>query len=218
VSNRFIGEDDLETFEGWCRYQAFDESTTPEEMRAMWGEVQCRCQDLDRLGRMSLRTPLGNGEARYAVALEEGNALWLALWIRHSAKREFFVLYPRRDRRWNAHTTYHASGWYHSKSHGGTLLPDRQRQPISNAFRGIECLGEFSGYGPKSVGAVCDPADFTDVIRVPARVLGPKHGVISVQLLEPGLKPPVAQTYPLVVERVFRDCVPCLAVSVYDTA
>jgi hypothetical protein len=32
----FISEDDLNTFEGWLRYQAIDAATTPPDELAMW--------------------------------------------------------------------------------------------------------------------------------------------------------------------------------------
>jgi hypothetical protein len=213
----FISEDDLDTFEGWSRYQAFGETTSSAQARALWDKANANLETFAPVGRMKL-PPLSSGELRYAVALEEEEKLWLAMWIRRSVKGDIYVFYPRRDGQWNPHTSYHANGRFHMKSYDQTVGRVEQRQPPSSAFRGIEFLGEYTGHGPKRVGAICDSADFTDVIRVPSGVLGPRHGVVSVQLLEPGLEPPRAQAHPLFASRVFRDLVPWLAVSVYDTA
>jgi hypothetical protein len=50
-------------------------------------------------------------------------------------------------------------------------------------------MGIFEGHGPKTVGAICNPANFSDVIEVPPSVLGPRDGFVAVDLIEPGCKP-----------------------------
>jgi hypothetical protein len=90
---KFISEDDLDTFEGWLRYQAVDaETATPEELamwRGLFDEVKERSSATPKVGLMKLR-PVP-GEHRYAVALRDGSHLWLTLWVRRSRKGEFFV-------------------------------------------------------------------------------------------------------------------------------
>jgi hypothetical protein len=89
------------------------------------------------------------------------------------------------------------------KSRSGTVLgpharrhiqppptgPPQQRQPLTGRFRGTEDLGTYSGYSPKSVGAICDPAVFTGVVEVGPGILGPQPGVITVDLVEVGHEP-----------------------------
>jgi hypothetical protein len=42
----------------------------------------------------------------------------------------------------------------------------------------------FGGHGPKTVGAVCDPTNFSDVVEVPPGILGPKYnGFVAVDLV-----------------------------------
>jgi len=97
---KFISEDDVETFEGWLRYQGFDAATlAPDDDLAEWREL------FDKVRKDSLATPKVGlmklpripGEHRYAVAVRDGSDLWLTLWVKRSKKGEFFVMVPRKD-------------------------------------------------------------------------------------------------------------------------
>jgi len=94
------------------------------------------------------------GEYRYAVAVREGSDLWLALWVKRSKKGEFFVLLPRKDGRWDNHTSYHLDGTRNMKSRGRHVFEPSQRQPLTGQFRGTESLWQIAGHDPKSVGKV----------------------------------------------------------------
>jgi hypothetical protein len=212
----FISEDELDTFEGWLRYQALDQATmTPDEL-AMWlrtfEESKERSAANPKVGLMNLKSV--PGEHRYAVALQDGSDLWLALWVRRSRKGEFFVMVPRGDRGWDPHTSYHLDGTLHMKSHGMKLLPPMKRQALTGDFRGHENLGAFSGNFPKGVGAICDPAVFSGVVVVERGVLGPRHGAITVDLVEPGCEPAGFPWKQIVVRQVFRDVVPWVVLTV----
>ena len=212
----FIDEEDLHTFEGWERYQAFDPSTPREERLAGWAEVQ---RDMQRqpppVGRMRLKS-LAQGEYRYAIAVDTPDGLRLGAWVRWSPRREAFVFLPRRDGRWNPHASYHRDGTLHQKDYDRVSLRQR-RQPLVDpaAFCGVEPLGDFAGYGPKSVGALCEPGDFSGVVTVPRGVLGPRDGRVRVQLVQPGQElPPVTDGEEVVVQEVFRDTAPWIAIGV----
>jgi hypothetical protein len=70
----FISEDDLETFEGWLRYQGFDAATLAPDELADWRDM------FDKGRKDSLATPKVGlmklprlpGEHRYAVAVPRG--------------------------------------------------------------------------------------------------------------------------------------------------
>jgi hypothetical protein len=210
----FISEDDLQTFEGWLKYQAVDAATTaPEELekwRRLFEDARERTAACPKVGLMKLQpTP---GEHRYAVAVQEDSGLWLTLWVRRSWKGEFFVMLPRGDRDWDPHTSYHLDGTLHIKSYGHKVL-ERKNQPLTGAFRGSEDLGFFGGHGPKGVGAICDPTAFSGVVKVAPGVLGPRHGEVKVDLVEPGHEP---MEFPgkIVTEQVFRDIFPWLVIRV----
>jgi hypothetical protein len=100
-----------------------------------------------------------------------------SLWVRRSPKGEFFVMVPRADRGWDPHTSYntsyHLDGTFHMKSFGRKFDPhQKKRQALIGEFRGTEHLGAYAGHGPKSVGAICDPAAFTGIVEVAPGVLG----------------------------------------------
>src|SRR5262245_12372463 len=108
----------------------------------------------------------------------------LAMWVRCSPKGEIFVMIPRGDRDWDPHTSYHLDGRLHGKSHGRKTLAPQKRQPLNSAFKESEHLGIYAGHG-KSTGAVCDPKTFDGMVIVEPGVLGPKHGAVGIDLVEP---------------------------------
>jgi hypothetical protein len=182
----FISEDDLLIFERWLKYQAVDPTAlTPDELamwRDMFDEGMARRESSPKVGLMNLqRVP---GEQKYAVAIRDGSDLWLTMWVRCSRKGEVFIMYPRGDRDWNAHVSYHLDGSLHQKSYGGVGL-SLKRQPLTATFKGIEGVGTLYGHG-KSSGAVYDPAPFDGEVIVEPGILGPKHGSVAVDLVEPG--------------------------------
>lgn len=211
----FISEDDLLTFEGYLEYQAIDPaSITPEELkewRDIFDKAVERRMTSPKVGLMKLR-PIP-GEHRYAVAVREGSDLWLTLWVRRSPKGEFFIMVPRGDRGWTPHTSYHLDGTLHMKSHDHTVLPTK-RQPLTKTFRGTEHLGVSYGHGPKSVGAIYDPTAFAGVVEVAPGVLGPCHGWVAVDLVEPGCEPTSLPWSQIVQREVFRDILPWVVITI----
>ncbi len=213
--SEFISEDDLKSFEGWFKYQGFDPATaTPDQLaqwRAIFDDAMERSSATPKVGLMDL-PPLEPGEHRYAVAVREGSDLWLTLWVRRSPKGEFFVMVPRGARGWNPHASYHLDGRFHSKSFG-RKFGGQNRQPLTGRFRGTENLGGHGGHGPKSVGAVCDPAAFSGVVEVPAGVLGPRDGTVVVDLVEPDHEP-ISWPFKEVARQTFRDAEPWVVIRV----
>lgn len=212
----FISEDDLRTFEGWLRYQTVDAATTAPEELARWRRIsedaRERCATRPKVGLMKLQ-PVP-GEHRYAVAVQEGADLWLTLWVRRSRKGEFFIMLPVGDQDWDPHTSYHLDGTLHMKSHGRKVLSPQQRQPLTGVFRGSEDLGGYFGHSPKSVGAICDPTAFSGVVEVAPGVLGPRHGGVTVHLVEPGHEPTGFPWTQIVTRQVFRDVLPWVVITV----
>ena len=212
----FISEDDLETFEGWLRYQAVDaEMAAPEELvelRRLFEAARERSANLPQVGLMKLQ-PFP-GEHRYAVAVRKGCDLWLTLWVRRSRRGEFFIMLPRGDRAWNPHTSYHLDGTLHMKSYDRKVLRSERRQPLTGAFRGSEHLGAYYGHGPRGVGAICDPMAFAGVVEVARGVLGPRHGGVTVDLVEPGHEPTVFPWTEIVARRFFRETLPWVVITV----
>jgi hypothetical protein len=101
------------------------------------------------------------------------------------------------------------------KSHGRRVLTPNKRQPLTGAFRGTESLGAFSGYGPKSVGAICDPTAFSGVVEVAPGVLGPRDGAVTVDLVEPGCEP-TAFPWTQIIRQDFRDTIPWVVITIWS--
>jgi hypothetical protein len=180
----FISEEDLLTFEGFLKYQGVAPTATSEELEAFRGffeeSIKAR-ESSPKVGLMKLqRVP---GEQKYAVAIRDGADLWLTMWVRYSRKREIFIMYPRGDRDWDAHASYHCDGTFHQKSYGSVGMSFK-RQPLKG-LRESEPLGMYGGHG-KGSGAVCDPQAFDGVVVVEPGILGPKDGSVGVDIVEPG--------------------------------
>ena len=189
IDDDFISEDDLLIFEKWMKYQAIDPATsTPEELemlRSLFDENLRVHESSPKVGLMKLQ-PVP-GVQKYAVAIRDGSDLWLTIWVRCSRKGEIFIMYPRGDREWDAHASYHLDRILHQKSHRMKHL-SHKHQPLTAAFRGSEHLGTYGGHG-KGSGAVCDPNAFDGVVFVEPRTLGPFNGSVAFDLVEPGYVP-----------------------------
>jgi hypothetical protein len=90
-------------------------------------------------------------------------------------------MYPDGKGQWNPHGSYHRNGTFHEKSQDALFV--RQGQPLTAAFKGRVQLGAHYGHG-KIV--VCDPNAFDGIVRVDPRILGPRHGSVEIDLIEPG--------------------------------
>jgi hypothetical protein len=185
MSGVFISEEELSTFEGWSKYQGADLATMALEELKKWREIfeqVVRSQDTSpKVGLMKLkRVP---GQEKYAVAIRDGSDLWLTLWVRCSPKGEVSIMYPRGDREWDAHASYHEDGTLHQKSYGRVVMAVK-RQPLAT-FKGSDHLGTYGGHGKRS-GAVCDAGAFNGVVTVGPGVFGPVNGSVGIDLVEPG--------------------------------
>ena len=122
----------------------------------------------------------------YGVAIQKNGTLFLTLWIKCDSEGHIYVLYRRPDGEWNPHASYHKDGKYHNKSHGQVSV-EKKLQHLNANFRGSETMGLFTGHGT-SMGALCEPADYDGVVIVDPSVLGPRHGAVSVDIIQPGFE------------------------------
>lgn len=209
----FTNENDALSFERWLERQGVIPAT-PEELkdcREDFDDAMQRRKDSPPAGPKNL-PPLRPDEQRYAVAIRDRSALWLTLWIKCDPQGDIYVFVPRADRPWNAHTSYHHDGKFHSKSYGRKRRHEK-RQPLvpPENFRGSEHLGADGSHG---IGIVrCDPKDFNEVIIVEPGILDRDHGSVVVDLVQPGYAPKpgpsVTQT------RVFyRGAHPSVAITI----
>lgn len=204
---------DLDTFEGWLKHQQLDLQGQPEEMVAIARVAfeSAKASRADARSAVAFNQPCPAGEYRYAVAIEDGADLRLALVIRRSRKAECFILYPR-DGEWDPHSSYHHDGKYHHKSYGLKMgIVQRQRL---DQFVGTEHLGSFLGFG--TAAPICDPANFTSVLKVPAGILESTHGCVLVDLVEPGVRPnPLHRAgLQIIREETYVDCSPGVVIAI----
>lgn len=79
--NGFISEDDLQTFEGWSRYQTVDPATLTAEQLTTWQDTYEKSRQASAANRkvVLMKLQAVPGEYRYAVAVRHDTDLWLAL-------------------------------------------------------------------------------------------------------------------------------------------
>jgi hypothetical protein len=210
---KFISEDDLRTFEGWLEYQAIDLSALSAEDQQAWRDIYADVvagrATRTKVGRMELSRP---NVRTYAIADRDGDSLWLHMWLKRSPL-EFFLFHPTVDGS-HPHSSLHKDGRFHLKSHDRVMLVPHQKQPLS-LLKGTEHLGSYGGFGPKAVGAVCDPTQFADVFVVPPGILGPRNGTVTIDLVEPGWGGAIhAHPGKELVRHVFED-VPEILVRIF---
>jgi hypothetical protein len=213
--SEFISEDDLKTFEGWMQYQGIHDvaALTPDELE-MWkhlfAEASVASAAAPKVGLMNLARRPGH---KWAVAIRDGSDLWLTLWLLRSLQGDFYIFWPRGDGQWNPHVSYHVDGTFHSKSWDRRHGQRTKRQRPDGAFKGTEHLGIFAGHGIGS-GAVCDPSVFSGIVEIPKNVLGPIHGAVAVDLVEPGCEPLDCGFKQIVQRETFRHAIPWVVITV----
>ncbi len=145
-----------------------------------------------------------------------GTRRTMALWVKRSAKPEFFIFHPTVDGNWNPHSSLHKDGTFHLKSHDRKALTQKRQPPAS--IKGSEHLSAYGGFSPKSIGAACDPSDFDGVFEAPPGVLGPRNGMVTVDLIEPGFGAhPLQHPAEEVDRRLFTDGTPHLLIRIFRT-
>jgi len=207
---------DLDTFDGWLKHQGFVVKGTPEGLVIRWrAEFESgKARRMAARSAVFFNQPCPAGEYRYAVAIEDGADLRLALVVRRSRKGEYFVVMPR-DGDWNPHASYHIDGRSHHKSYNQVLMP-KARQRLDQ-FKGTEHLGMFMGFGT-GAAPICNPANFTSVLEVPTGILESMHGCVLIDLVDEDTPPnPIhRQNHGLRIthQETYRDGSPWVVIAV----
>jgi len=211
---------DLDTFDGWLKHQGFAVEGTPEDLVNRWrAEFESgKARREAARSAVFFNQPCPAGEYRYAVAIEDGADLRLALVVRRSRRGEYFVLMPR-DGDWNPHASYHLSGRFHRKSFDQVLTPDanHRKRPRLDQFKGTEHLGSFMSFGT-GAAPICNPANFTTVLEVAPDILESMHGCVLIDLVKPGVAPNQIHRenrgLRITHEETYRDCSPWVVIAV----
>jgi len=152
----------------------------------------------------------------YAVAVRDGEELFLFLRIKRNRRGEVFVLIWREDKGWDPHASYHADGQTHQKSFDHPSIA-RQRQKPDAHFRGTENLVTMgiAADEPRLINDPCKPDQFSEVFEIPVAELRPEkyRSYIAVDLVEPG--EPAISGARILRQTVFKDAVPHILVTFF---
>ncbi len=133
-------------------------------------------------------------ESFYAVAIRDGNKLYLPFWVRRAATGDIYGFIPRetppeerRRNNWNPHVSYHADGQLHHKSfnHKGLV---KGCQKLGADFKGEINLvvTDMTAGGVRAVNITFSPDRFSDVIELPITAVEQEPLFIALDLVEEG--------------------------------
>jgi hypothetical protein len=158
-------------------------------------------------------------ESTFAVAVRDGEELFLSVRIKRNDRGEIFVLLPTGgtepgSKKWNAHASYHENGWFHYKSFGRKRFWTKRQKPDAN----------FTGTTPplilylapdelRALGELCNSREFSDVMEIPIDLLRNNETCLSIDVIAPDAKPIFAG--PILRQRPFKDAVPWILVTLY---
>lgn len=207
----------MRPFEEWMTYQAKNLASLADDELSAWRSAYDASHN--RNARGTVWTPRVRANAKhllYAVAVRDAFDLWLALWVKRSAKGEYFVMLPRDESGWDPHASYHSDGRLHQKSHDQKTLVS-QRQVPGPAFKGTEQMltTRLDLASVCAVKARSDPAQFTGVLEISGGILRQGGHTVAVDLTEANgsaLEKPWSQ---IVMQRRFAEAVPEVLLTVW---
>ena len=161
-------------------------------------------------------------ERMFAVAIRDGQDLFLWLRVRRAIRGDIYYMIPTRGsgpdrKKWNPHGSHHKDGQRHHKSFGKKIFAEQRQKPNSD-FTGSETLvtRPIASHQPRAFCGICDPTEFSEVMEVPTTLLSPKtyETYISIDLTEPDGLPIITALGEVVAQRAFRDAPPWIWVTV----
>lgn len=155
---------------------------------------------------------------KYAIAIKDGNELYLFLTINRSYKSDVYVNFNEHHPNHKPHSSYHASGQLHHKSSNYYVFPKRKKQKPSRdlkGFEGIITTAIRKGDG-KAWNIKCDPKDYLGIMIIPDEIITPEFGFQF--HVEAGIQPR-ASTYPyiqMIQQKIFDKNIPWIVASLYE--
>jgi hypothetical protein len=156
-----------------------------------------------------------------AIAVRDGADLFVFLTIRRGPEGDVYVNNPRTDPNWKPHTSYHASGQHHHKSfgHKGALV--RLRQKPDASFLGTENVVTqgIASDDPREINWPCEVKDYDDVVEIPVSELRPEEyrTALSVDITDTQGEPIVTVGARIIQQAIFKDTVPWIVVTLFET-
>ena len=159
---------------------------------------------------------------KYAVAVRDGHHLFLFMWVRRSAAGDFYTFLPRpNDASVNAHSSHHASGEFHVKTHGLPQIMHRRGQRPDRDFAGAENLldQKITQTTARAIGQDCEPAEWSGVFEIPVSDLGDgnAHNThITADIIADGSKPELVPNARVIRQARYRHSSPFLVLTLYE--
>ena len=159
---------------------------------------------------------------KYATAVRDGVHLFLFMWIKRSEAGDFYAFLPRpHDKTIDAHSSYHADGQFHFKSHGTSKIMHRRKQKPDHGFAGTEHLLDQTivQTGPRSIGQECDPGQWTEVFEIPVSDLddeASRSTHITADLSDGHAKPELVPNARVIRQAQYRHSSPFLVFTFYE--
>ncbi len=160
---------------------------------------------------------LGRPEgAIYAVAIRDGNGLWLLARIRRSKSGIYFLM-QRDTPDWNPHASHHQSGISQVRSYKWKYF-ETQKQKLDATFRGVATVFAMGiSPGEEDLYKIpCDTGKFDGVFEIPSELFhaGEPHTLVA-DIIEPGMAAAPGPWVNIVGQKSFQDAEPWILVTLW---
>ena len=162
-------------------------------------------------------------EQMIAVAIRDGENLFLWLRIRRAPSGDIYYMFPTGRpepewKKWDPHGSLHADGRSHHKTFDQKVSQQQQQKPDVD-FKGTVnfITRPIAASEPKDFGVLCDKTKFTEVMELLASIFSSKKSetYFSIDLTEAGGQPTI--TGEILAQRAF-DGSPVIWVTAYRIA
>jgi hypothetical protein len=158
---------------------------------------------------------------RYAVAVRDGKRLFLFMWVERSKVGDVYSFLPRpHEPSINAHSSHHASGEFHVKTHGLPQIMHQRRQKPDQNFAGANNLldQKITQTGVRAIGQDCELAEWSDVFEIASSDLGDgsAHNThVTADIIADGSKPELVPNARVIRQARYRHSSPFLVFTLY---
>jgi len=159
----------------------------------------------------------------FAVAIRDGDDLFLWIRIRRAADGDIYYIFPtgREGAEWkkaNPHGSLHKDGTLHHKSFNRKMSRKRIQKPDANFKGPVNFVTRpIASNEPRLFGVICNPAEFDEVMEVPVGILSAKRYEthVSIDVTESGGSPSLnTSDGQILAQHTFQDSLPWILVSV----
>jgi hypothetical protein len=160
-------------------------------------------------------------QAKYAIAVEDKGQLFLFLEITRSHHGDVCFNFNEHHANRKPHSSYHASGQRHHKSHNHMVLPKKNLQRPNDKFKDSVNIITTSirGGDGRAWGVICKPAFYNEIMTMKDEMITPKFGLqLSVDLYESGSLPSGYNNciVNVIQKQIFNDDVPQIVATLYE--